>query len=47
VKATYSEANGIGPEEDVKRRDPGDIIRVGDLFYVGYSKGTIATWKAS
>ncbi|MCO8123477.1 family 43 glycosylhydrolase [Stieleria sp. TO1_6] len=39
VQATYSEATGIGPQDGVMRRDPSDIIKVGDLFYVWYSKG--------
>ena len=41
VTVTYSEAQGIGAEEGVMRRDPSDIIKVDDLFYVWYSKGTI------
>jgi len=32
---------GIGQEELVSRRDPSDIIKVGDLYYVWYSKGKI------
>lgn len=42
VKAVYSEAEGIGPEKGVMRRDPSDIIKVGDLYYVWYSKGRIS-----
>lgn len=42
VKAVYSVARGIGPEKGVMRRDPSDIIKVGDLYYVWYSKGKIA-----
>lgn len=42
LKATYSAAKGIGAEAGVMRRDPSDIIRVGDLYYVWYSKGSIA-----
>ena len=42
VKATYSEAKGIGVEKGVMRRDPSDIIKVGDLYYVWYSKGKIS-----
>lgn len=41
-KATYSEATGIGKEKGVMRRDPSDVIKVGDLYYVWYSKGTIS-----
>ena len=42
LKTTYSEAKGIGAEAGVMRRDPSDIIKVGDLYYVWYSKGKIA-----
>ena len=42
LKTTYSEAKGIGVEAGVMRRDPSDIIKVGDLYYVWYSKGRIA-----
>jgi len=34
----YSPAHGLGPEKGVCRRDPSDIIRVGDRYYVWYSK---------
>lgn len=39
---SYSEARGIGREEGVTRRDPSDIIRVEDEYYVWYSKVTHA-----
>jgi hypothetical protein len=39
VKATFSPAAGIGPEPGVMRRDPSDIIKVGDHYHVWYSKG--------
>ncbi len=42
MKAVYSSASGIGPEKGVMRRDPSDIIKVGDLYYVWYSKGKIS-----
>jgi len=42
VRAVYSLAEGIGPEPGVMRRDPSDIIKVGALYYVWYSKGKIA-----
>jgi len=42
LKAIYSPAKGIGPEAGVMRRDPSDIIKVGDRYYVWYSKGSIA-----
>ena len=42
VTVTHSEIEGIGAEPGVMRRDPSDIIKVGDLYYVWYSKGTIS-----
>jgi len=42
LKAIYSPAQGIGAETGVMRRDPSDIIKVGDLYYAWYSKGKIA-----
>ena len=42
VKISYTELSGIGREEGVMRRDPSDIIKVDDLYYVWYSKGEIA-----
>jgi len=42
VEISYSELKGIGVEEGVMRRDPSDIIKVGDLYYVWYSKGKIS-----
>ncbi|MGB7324464.1 MAG: family 43 glycosylhydrolase [Rubripirellula sp.] len=42
VKISYSELSGIGAEEGVMRRDPSDIIKIGDLYYVWYSKGKIS-----
>ncbi len=42
VEAAYTDLLGIGLEEGVMRRDPSDIIKVGDLFYVWYSKGKIS-----
>lgn len=41
IEATYSAAEGIGPEKGVMRRDPSDIIEVDGLYHVWYSKGTI------
>lgn len=35
---SYQEAKGIGYEEGITRRDPSDIIKVGDTFYVYYTK---------
>ncbi len=42
VTVTHSKSQGIGAEEGVMRRDPSDIIKLDDLFYVWYSKGTIS-----
>ena len=42
VTITHTALEGIGAEAGVMRRDPSDIIKVGDLFYVWYSKGKIA-----
>ena len=38
ITIRYSEARGLGPEKNVCRRDPSDIVRVGDTYYVWYSK---------
>jgi beta-xylosidase len=42
VIVTDFNLKGIGLEKDVMRRDPSDIIKVGDLYYVWYSKGKIS-----
>ncbi|PXA05270.1 xylosidase [Coraliomargarita sinensis] len=34
-------AVNLGPQEGVMRRDPSDIIKVGDTYYVWYSKGSV------
>ena len=34
-----SPARNLGPERTVMRRDPSDIIKVGDRYYVWYTKG--------
>lgn len=36
---TFSPLQGIGAEAGIMRRDPSDIIRVQDRYYVWYSKG--------
>jgi len=41
VKLTRTDLTGIGIEKGVMRRDPSDVIKVGDLYYVWYSKGPI------
>lgn len=42
VVVSHSALTGIGVEKGVMRRDPSDVIKVGDLFYVWYSKGIIS-----
>ena len=41
VELSYqtSPAKNLGPEQGVMRRDPSDIIRVENLYYVWYTKG--------
>ena len=36
----YTEVTGLGYEVGVHRRDPSSILRVGDLYYVYYTKST-------
>lgn len=38
VSFSYDELVGIGHEKGLTRRDPSDIIKVGDLYYVYYTK---------
>ena len=38
----YTDLTGIGAEKGVMRRDPSDVIKVDDVFYVWYSKGPIS-----
>lgn len=33
-----SDIEGIGYEEGVHRRDPSSVLKIGDLYYVWYSK---------
>ena len=40
VRFDYEKVTGIGQEEGVCRRDPSDVIKVGDTWYVWYSKVT-------
>lgn len=42
ASVTHSALQGIGVEKGVMRRDPSDIIKVGGLYYVWYSKGKIS-----
>ncbi len=38
VVVSYSPAGGLGEEPGICRRDPSDVIRVGDAWYVWYTK---------
>lgn len=42
ITAVDFNLQGIGLEHGVMRRDPSDIIKVNDLYYVWYSKGPIS-----
>ena len=42
IAVTHSAVEGIGAEPAVMRRDPSDIIKVDNLYYVWYSKGKIS-----
>jgi len=42
LRVEYSPAKGLGPETGVMRRDPSDIIKVGNLYYVWYTKSHVA-----
>lgn len=39
VETVFSPAKGLGPQDGVMRRDPSDVIKVEDHYYVWYSKG--------
>jgi len=36
------DAQGLGPDAGVMRRDPSDIIQVGETYYVWYSRGPVS-----
>ena len=38
IEFNYRDIEGIGHEQGVTRRDPSDVIKVGDLYYVYYTK---------
>ena len=38
ISFKYDEIKGIGHERGVTRRDPSDVIKVGDTYYVYYTK---------
>lgn len=38
IKFTYSDAVGIGLDPTYNRRDPSDIIKVGDTYYIWYTR---------
>lgn len=39
IRMNLSECVGISAEKEIMRRDPSDVIKVGDLYYVWYTKG--------
>jgi len=41
LEVSYSPAQGIGIETGVMCRDPSDIIKVGDVYYIWYTKGKL------
>ena len=41
----YEQVTGIGPEENIVRRDPSDIIFINGLYYVWYTKVTIEDYN--
>ncbi|MCB1121758.1 MAG: family 43 glycosylhydrolase [Verrucomicrobiae bacterium] len=41
LQITLSLVEGLGPEEGVMRRDPSDVIKVGDLYYAWYTRSTV------
>ncbi|EMI42313.1 family 43 glycosylhydrolase [Rhodopirellula sp. SWK7] len=43
VKTERTALKGIGLEKGVSRRDPSDVIKVGELYYVWYSRGRLKT----
>lgn len=43
AKVSRTNLTSIGQEKGVMRRDPSDVIKVGDLYFVWYSKGKIPT----
>ena len=43
VEFSRTTLTGIGEEDKVSRRDPSDVIKVDDLFYVWYSRGPVKT----
>ena len=34
----YSRLSGLGPEDGASRRDPSKIVKVGDTYYVWYTR---------
>lgn len=41
VEFSRTKLSGIGEDDEVSRRDPSDVIKVGDLYYVWYSRGPV------
>lgn len=42
MRVRYSPAKGLGPEPGAMRRDPSDIIKVGESYYVWYTKSNVS-----
>ncbi len=40
---SYSKLTGIGEEKGISRRDPSDVIKIEDFYYVWYSRGPVKT----
>lgn len=43
MEFTRTKLSGIGEDDEVSRRDPSDVIKIGDLYYVWYSRGPVKT----
>lgn len=43
LTVSYYDLEGIGAQEGVMRRDPSDIIKVNNLYYVWYTKGFMSS----
>jgi hypothetical protein len=47
VSFSYSILKGLEPENGITRRDPSDVIKVGDMYYLWYTKTEIAEFGYS
>jgi predicted GH43/DUF377 family glycosyl hydrolase len=39
VRFVFSPAQGLGPQDGVMRRDPSDVVKVANAYYVWYTRG--------